>query len=97
MMKIAVRATLATIVLLDPDRVLVYPLAITGVGQLAFKDKANGSLVEVDGSTVGQLADRAGVGGRAVVLRPAVRDRLRRVHLVGIEPRAQLDKISRRR
>ena len=52
MMKIALRATLATIVLLVLTA-LLYPLAITAVGQVAFKDKANGSLVEVNGSTVG--------------------------------------------
>ncbi|HEY6532130.1 MAG TPA: K(+)-transporting ATPase subunit C [Acidimicrobiales bacterium] len=32
---------------------LVYPLVVTGVSQLAFHDKANGSLVESDGQAVG--------------------------------------------
>jgi K+-transporting ATPase ATPase C chain len=31
----------------------VYPLLVTGVSQLAFKDEANGSIVEVDGEAVG--------------------------------------------
>lgn len=30
-----------------------YPLAVLGVGQIAFNDNANGSLVEVDGTVVG--------------------------------------------
>lgn len=32
---------------------IAYPLAVLGVGQLAFNHKANGSLLEVDGSAVG--------------------------------------------
>ena len=32
---------------------VIYPLAITGVAQLAFRDKANGSLIERDGKVVG--------------------------------------------
>jgi K+-transporting ATPase ATPase C chain len=32
---------------------LIYPLVVTGVAQVAFNDKANGSLVEVDGQVVG--------------------------------------------
>ncbi len=31
----------------------LYPLVVTGVSQVAFKDKAEGSLVEVDGQVVG--------------------------------------------
>ena len=32
---------------------LVYPLVVTGIGQVAFNDKADGSLIEVDGVVVG--------------------------------------------
>jgi K+-transporting ATPase ATPase C chain len=32
---------------------VAYPLLVTGVGQIAFPDKANGSIVEVDGKAVG--------------------------------------------
>ncbi len=43
------RALLALTVLCG----LVYPLAVTGVAQVVFKDKADGSLVERDGRVVG--------------------------------------------
>jgi K+-transporting ATPase ATPase C chain len=52
MMKIALRATLATIVLLVLTAVL-YPLAITGIAQVAFGNKADGSLVQDNGKEVG--------------------------------------------
>ena len=32
---------------------IFYPLVVTGIGQVAFHDKANGSMVEVDGQEVG--------------------------------------------
>ncbi|WP_316740513.1 potassium-transporting ATPase subunit KdpC [Streptomyces sp. MK7] len=32
---------------------IVYPLVVTGIGQAAFHDKANGSIVKVDGNEVG--------------------------------------------
>ncbi|GAQ64990.1 MULTISPECIES: potassium-transporting ATPase subunit KdpC [Streptomyces] len=32
---------------------IVYPLVVTGIGQVAFHDKANGSMVEADGKEVG--------------------------------------------
>ncbi|OAH14541.1 potassium-transporting ATPase subunit KdpC [Streptomyces jeddahensis] len=32
---------------------VLYPLAVTGIGQLAFHDQANGSMVKVDGQEVG--------------------------------------------
>jgi K+-transporting ATPase ATPase C chain len=52
MMKIALRATLATIVLLVLTAVL-YPLAITGIAQIALSNKADGSLVQDNGKDVG--------------------------------------------
>ena len=52
MMKMAIRAVLATIVLLVLTAVL-YPIAITGIAQVALSNKANGSLVEDNGSNVG--------------------------------------------
>ncbi len=52
MIKIAVRALIATVVLAVLTG-LVYPAVMTGIAQIALKDKANGSLVEVDGKTVG--------------------------------------------
>src|SRR5262247_450058 len=35
---------------------LLYPAAITGISQLVFPDKANGSMVTVDGKVVGSSA-----------------------------------------
>ncbi|MER5227136.1 potassium-transporting ATPase subunit KdpC [Streptomyces flaveus] len=32
---------------------IIYPLVVTGIGQLAFHDKANGSMVKADGKEVG--------------------------------------------
>jgi K+-transporting ATPase ATPase C chain len=52
MMKIAVRALLATVVLTILTGV-IYPVVMTGIAQVAFKGKADGSLVSVDGKTVG--------------------------------------------
>ncbi|MDZ5000558.1 potassium-transporting ATPase subunit KdpC, partial [Clostridium perfringens] len=34
---------------------LVYPVFITGVSQLLFKDKANGSIIEIDGKKYGSV------------------------------------------
>ena len=68
---------------------LVYPLVVTAIGQLAFHDKAEGSLVEVDGEVVGSSLDRPAVHG-ARVLPPApfrCRRRLRRGGQLGLEPR----------
>jgi potassium-transporting ATPase KdpC subunit len=52
MIKIAVRALLATVVLTVLTGV-VYPVVMTGIAQIALKDKAEGSLIEVDGNVVG--------------------------------------------
>ena len=52
MIKVAIRALVATI-LLAVLTGLVYPLVITGIAQLGFGGKADGSLVAVDGKVVG--------------------------------------------
>jgi K+-transporting ATPase ATPase C chain len=52
MIRNVVRAVLAVLVL-GVLTGLVYPLVMTGVAQVAFRDKANGSLVEVGGEVVG--------------------------------------------
>ena len=46
---VAIRMSLATLVLTG----LAYPLAVTGLAQVAFPARANGSLVVVDGRVVG--------------------------------------------
>ena len=48
-LKIAALMTVVTLVLTG----LVYPLAVTGLSQVLFPQKANGSLVTVDGRVVG--------------------------------------------
>jgi K+-transporting ATPase ATPase C chain len=45
----AVLMTIVTTVLLG----LIYPLAVTGLAQIIFKDKANGQLIERNGQVVG--------------------------------------------
>ena len=51
-MKLIIQSILLTIVFTVLTGVL-YPLVITGIAQLAFHDKANGSLIERDGKVVG--------------------------------------------
>jgi K+-transporting ATPase ATPase C chain len=48
-LKIAVRMTMATTVLLG----IVYPLLVTGLAQLIFHDKANGQLITSGGTIIG--------------------------------------------
>lgn len=48
-LKQAVCASLAMLLLCG----LVFPLAVNGIGQLFFKDKANGSMIEQDGEYIG--------------------------------------------
>jgi potassium-transporting ATPase KdpC subunit len=48
-LSIAVRMTIATTVLLG----IVYPLVVTGLAQLLFRDRANGQLISRDGVVVG--------------------------------------------
>ena len=57
MIKVAMRATLATLVLAVLTG-LVYPLAITGIAQLGIRSKANGSLLTVGGQVVLALTHR---------------------------------------
>jgi potassium-transporting ATPase KdpC subunit len=45
----AILMTLATTILLG----LIYPLVITGIAQLVFRDKANGQLIVRNGDTIG--------------------------------------------
>jgi potassium-transporting ATPase KdpC subunit len=52
MIKTFVRALLAVVALAVLTG-LVYPLVMTAIGQLAFGDKADGSLIEVNGRPVG--------------------------------------------
>jgi len=51
-MKTALRALIATVVLLVLTGVL-YPVVMTGFAEVAFKNDANGSLVQRDGTEVG--------------------------------------------
>ena len=56
---VALRMTLATLVLTG----LAYPLLVTGIAQLAFPHRANGSLVERDGRVVGSALIAQGFKG----------------------------------
>ena len=47
------RPALLMLVILTALTGVIYPLAVTGVAQAAFKDKANGSLLRKDGKVVG--------------------------------------------
>ncbi|HUK83198.1 MAG TPA: potassium-transporting ATPase subunit KdpC [Verrucomicrobiae bacterium] len=51
-MKLIIQSIMLTIVLTVLTGV-VYPLVVTGIAQVAFKDQANGSLIEKNGQVVG--------------------------------------------
>ncbi len=52
-MKKDLTATVVGLIVLTLVLGLLYPLAVTGVGQVAFNDAANGSQVRIDGRVVG--------------------------------------------
>ena len=83
---------------------VLYPLAVYAIGQVAFKDKADGSLVKVERAGRRLEADRAGLHERAVLPPPPVegrhrlrRQRLRRGRERGLEPGAVEPEADRQR
>ena len=52
------RPAIAVLALLTLLTGVAYPAAVTAIAQLAFPNQANGSLIVVDGQTVGSDADR---------------------------------------
>jgi len=56
---VAVLMTVVTTLLLG----IIYPLAITAVAQVAFRDKANGQLIERNGTVVGSRLIGQGFSG----------------------------------
>ena len=95
MMQNVLRALRAVVVLAVLTG-LAYPLVITGIAQLTMSGKADGSLVAGGRAGRRELVDRAGVGRRRVVPRPALRHRLRRFDVVRVEPRPDLAGARRR-
>lgn len=74
MMRIARRALMATLVLTVVTGVF-YPLIVTVVGQLAFGDRAEGSLIREDGTVVGsRLIGQAWQGEQWLYGRPSAVD-----------------------
>lgn len=47
------RPAIVLLILMSAITGIAYPLVITGVAQVAFEDKANGSLIEKDGQVIG--------------------------------------------
>ena len=69
------RRSLIAVVVLTVVFGLVYPLVFTGFAQLAFSDRANGSLIEHDGKVVGSPPRRPGVHARRLLPPAPVRHR----------------------
>ena len=68
---ISVLMTIVTTVLLG----LVYPLVVTALAQLFFRDKANGQLVAAQRHGRGLAHHRPTLRGRGILSSPAVRGR----------------------
>jgi K+-transporting ATPase ATPase C chain len=67
-LKIAILMTIVTTVLLG----LIYPLVVTGLAQLLFRDKANGQLVSRNGEIIGsRIIGQAFVGPGYLHSRPS--------------------------
>jgi K+-transporting ATPase ATPase C chain len=64
MMRTVLRAVVATL-LLAVLTGIVYPVALTAIGQIAFRDKAGGSLILSDGHVVGSALIGQDWGGTA--------------------------------
>jgi potassium-transporting ATPase KdpC subunit len=58
-LKIAIRFTLLTTVILG----ILYPLAVTGIGQVAFRRQADGELIVSDGQVMGSALIGQGFSG----------------------------------
>ena len=73
-----IRSAVVAIVVMTIVLGLVYPLVVTGIGQVAFPNAADGSPVEVDGKVVGSKLIGQDFDGRPPVLpEPPVGHRLR--------------------
>ncbi len=92
----ALRALRAVVVLGPADRPRV---PARDDRDRAADDAGQGRRIPRPGGRQGrrELVDRAGVGGRGVVPRPPLGDRLRRLDLLGLEPRARTRRTSRTR
>ena len=59
-----IRAALVMLALMTVLTGLAYPLLVTGIAQLVFPDRANGSLIERDGKVIGSVSANGGFGAR---------------------------------
>ena len=80
---------------------LAYPLVVTGISQLAFHGRANGSLIHQDGKVVGSTPARAGLPQARARCGRQAQDRQRRQPRPGARsallPAASLDRHQLRR